>query len=299
MTHEQRISTQLRLEYASAIEDCALIQLPHRSLISLTGEDRIDWLQGQSTNDLRNLKPGDSVSFCLCSPKGQIEAIIDALILDHEIWLSTDSACKPAVLDRIENMVVMEDAAGREVDHLICVRIVGPEAANASTYTVGILGQGFKDVWIDESQLSILAASIPSSSEETYNIWRLEQGIPKWNQDATAKTLPSELGPAFEQAHVSYTKGCYTGQEVLQRIHSRGHTNKTWVALQCDGAVAQGSAVTLDGTEMGLVSSVAHSPRYGYLAAATLRNAAMDGEALVQIGDKSARVMHFPIKKSA
>jgi folate-binding protein YgfZ len=265
--------------------------MQQRSLIAVDGEDRVDWLQGQSTNDLRELQAGDSISFCLCSPKGQIEAIVNALFRASDVLLTTDFACKQAVLDRIEHMVVMEDVAGREEAGLACLRVVGPEAAKVEG-RIAVRGQGYTDVWVSPEEAASLQATIPTISASTYDIWRLEQGIPVWGQDVSGRTLPPELGPAFEQAHVSYTKGCYTGQEVLQRIYSRGHTNKTWVALTSERELGQGSlgqGVT--------VTSVVTSPHFGHLAGAVVRNELAEPSKKIEIGETVATVYHFPLER--
>ena len=105
-----------------------------------------------------------------------------------------------------------------------------------------------------------------------------------------SRTLPPEMGPAFEAAHVSYTKGCYTGQEVLMRIHSRGHTNKTWVGFVLDKAVTAGARIG----ELGEVTSACISPRLGPIALGTVRNEQSTPGTSVQVGEATGIVTVLP-----
>lgn len=227
------------------------------ALLELTGEDRIEWLQGQATNDVRPLaEAGGRASFCFCEPTGGMIAVIDAWALANKVLMVTPKACLPAVLNRVEQMVILEDVAAREVP--------------------------FEELDVSDSEAS-----------------RLEAGIPRWGADMGPKTLPPEMGAAFESRYVSYNKGCYTGQEVLMRIHARGHTNRTWVGLIGKESLNVGDAVTFEGKPVGTVTSVAHSATFGYLAAATLRNeAAVEGQ-IVTVGETEAVVRQMPILRSA
>jgi folate-binding protein YgfZ len=125
---------------------------------------------------------------------------------------------------------------------------------------------------------------------------RIEAGIPKRGVDFTEKTLPPELGPAFEARHVSYNKGCYMGQEVLMRMHSRGHTNKTWVGILLDSPVEVDAVVWHESrADAGVVTSAAVSPRLGPIAAAMLRNEAAQEGAEVRVGEVRGVVKNFPL----
>ena len=127
---------------------------------------------------------------------------------------------------------------------------------------------------------------------------RLEFGNPRWGQDYDERTLPPELGEAFAARHVSYAKGCYVGQEVMMRIHARGHTNRTWVGLLASGSVTAGSAIRSASREKaGKVTSVARSPEFGVLGAGFVhRDDALDGTE-VWIDGFRADVRPFPLRR--
>ncbi|AIE87249.1 YgfZ/GcvT domain-containing protein [Fimbriimonas ginsengisoli] len=294
--------------------DCGLLSLPGIALAVITGEDRKDWLQGQVTNDVRSLDPGNSVSFCLCSATGQIQSVIDAWGFEGRIAMTTDRETLPAFLRRAEEMVIMEDVAAGEATsdfHLISIQgptaterlsklMSLPDASAGETLVEGVpvlcmqsdrTGFGGWDLWVPRSARDVIhkvELEFEPVTAEAFNAARLEAGIPMFGVDIHAKTMPPELGPSFEAKHVSYKKGCYVGQEVLMRIHSRGHTNKTWVGLLADGPLEVGGEVHGAGQgAVGVLTSVAESPTFGHIGGATVRNeVASNGESLRVITER-------------
>ncbi|MBI5708004.1 MAG: hypothetical protein HZC36_13565 [Armatimonadetes bacterium] len=296
-------------EYVKLSTGCALCDLGalQPGLIELTGDDHLDWLQGQVSNDLRGLDVGESIDFCLLKPTGQIVAPGRIWRLEARSLVETPLACVSAVLERAEAMVVMEDVAARDLTSSYrLLSFQGPQ-------TFGTIGGDFASDWIvlgsDHTGFGGLDIWVPKEVEFTVLEWfdnkasaqvvdaaRLEAGIPNYGVDMSDRTLPPEMGPAFEKCNVSYTKGCYVGQEVLARIHSRGHTNKTWMALVCEDEVQTGCSLK-DGA--GRVTSAAWSPRFGWIAGAMLKNdvAKPGGTVAVEVpgGPVRAEVQHFPL----
>jgi len=223
------------------------------ALVEFTGEDVLEWLQGQATNDLRTSEQGNPLAFCLCQPTGQMLAVCQFQVLNGRNFVLTDNDA--AVLDRAEKMVILEDVQAQKVE-------------------------------------------ITTNSNPVDAIGRLENGVPLRGIDYTEKTLPPELGPAFEAKHVSYNKGCYTGQEVLMRMHSRGHTNKTWVGLLLESPVEGKAKVQMNGEDVGTITSAAMSPEFGAIAGAMLRNEATQDGTVVQVGEVKGRVTQMPIRKN-
>ncbi len=246
--------------------------------IELLGDDRLEWLQGQATNDVGSLKPGERVAFCFCEPTGQILAVIDAWAFDDRIVLVTERERASAVLERVERMTILEDVVAREAENI---------PANVREFL----------------------ARFPKDHPEASEASRIAAGVPRWGFDMGPRTLPPELGPTFEADHVSYRKGCYTGQEVLMRMHSRGHTNRTWVGLVADRPMTVGAEATLEGQEVGRVTSASSATLHSenpaspdaegatlYVAAATLRNEATSAGTTVLVGDVEATVRTMPIR---
>ncbi|MEA2551922.1 MAG: hypothetical protein QOJ65_98 [Fimbriimonadaceae bacterium] len=276
------------------------------ALIELTGEDRLEWLQGQATNDLRGLEPGVRRSFCLCEATGQIVAVCDLWMHENRFLIVTDVDAAPAVMRRVETMVILEDVAARDLTPgYRLVSIQGAAALDAITADLPEAAFSLRsdrlswpgyDVWVPKGTLWDLG--LPVIDEASCEVARIEAGVPKRGVDYTSKTLPPELGPAFEARYVSYSKGCYMGQEVLMRIHSRGHTNKTWVGLALDAPVQAGEAVSSSEREdAGVITSAAVSPRLGPIAAAMLRNEAAAEGAEIKVGAAKGRVTPMPFAR--
>ncbi len=302
--------------------DCALIHLPNYAVVELRGEDRKGWLQGQATNDLKQLDLGASSSFCLCQPTGQIIAVCDIWGLKDRFVLICEAASKDALLQRVDQMVILEDVEARDLtDQVRLLSVQGPNATKELGELLPLPTLDGIDSRLGDSEVTVLRSNrtglggwdllIPAEdqvsaqlvekrfgqiTDEAFEIARLEAGVPRLGKDIDAKTMPPELGPAFEARHVNYRKGCYTGQEVLMRIHSRGHTNRTWVGLSSERKLTEGSSVQdQKGKDIGRVTSACFSPDYGFIGGAMLRNeAALEGEE-VSVDGAAAIVRQMPI----
>lgn len=282
-----------RLDYSTAPEgyralrtSLAKFTIPGMEYFRLSGSDRATWLQGQCTNDVLHSGRTSPVDFCLTNPKGQIEAVGRAW--DEPDWgLVIATTSSDVLRRRVEDTVFLES-----VELLIDVPrtcLQGPSIENLSgAYVSDRTGSGgYETEWKDTPVVETL-------SPEGYALVTLEAGIPLSGIDYTDKILPPELGPHFESQHVSYTKGCYVGQEVLMRIKARGHTNKTWVGLRSDRPITTNAAVLFGGKEVGVVHRSAHSPAFGHIASATLRNEATQEGTVVEVEGTNATVVQMP-----
>jgi len=313
-------------DYDRLREHCGQLDLPGIAVVTLTGDDRKGWLQGQVTNNLRTFDAGWASAFCFCEATGHLLSVADAWALPDRVVLTVPRDTLPAVLRRVEQMVVMEDVEARDSsEDLRLFSIQGPKATSClseiltlPTTDAGIAeingatvtclrsnrtGMGGWDVLVPVEASGAIAhiqETFAPISEEAYEIARVEAGIPRWGVDMGVKTMPPELGPAFEARHVSYNKGCYMGQEVLMRIHSRGHTNRTWMGLVADEPLEPGAPISHDRrADAGHVCSSVFSPDYGHIGAAMLRTeAAFDRETVVvrtERGEVEAEVRQMPI----
>jgi len=320
------LSEQTLADYDRLRDECGLLDLPSLALVEMTGDDRKGWLQGQSTNDLRRLESGNYSAFCLCAATGHVQAVVEAWAASDRFLITTAKETLAAVLQRVDQMVILEDVAARdasseyrllsvqgplatqrlgEMMHLPSLDAGESRLGDAKVYCLRSdrTGLGGWDIWVpanEEKAVKTISAAFEPINHEAYNIARLEAGIPFFGADLNERTLPPEMGPAFEAKHISYKKGCYVGQEVLMRIHSRGHTNKTWVGLSADGPLEIGGQVSHPSRpDAGVVTSAALSPDYGHIGAAMVRReAAFNGE-LVRVqterGEVEAEVRIMPI----
>ena len=303
---DTQISDNALRGYELVRDDSGLVDLPHLALVTLSGEDRKGWLQGQATNDVRKLESGASSVFCLTAITGHLMSVCEAWATSDRILMTCPQSTVANVLKRVEQMVIMEDVIAEDVSNKYqLVSIQGPTATaklsrlltlpnldsgvaefeGASVYVLrsNRTGMGGWDVWLlktDTNAIESLRQNFSPVAPESYDIARLEAGIPQFGTDMGEKTFPPEMGRAFEERHVSYSKGCYMGQEVLMRIHSRGHTNKTWVGLLSESPLEVGAVISQNRrSDAGVVTSCAFSPDFGYIGAAMIRNDfAFDGE---------------------
>lgn len=193
-------------DYRRLAEGKEAFVLPDWSVIEIHGVDWREWLQGQVTNDIRKLDVDSPLKVCLCKPTGQIVSFGELHDLNGRVHFFLPTATVETVLERIDTMVILEECFGSLLP-------------NQVAWGAG----GFK-----------LAEGEAEISEIAWRLYSLERKMPNWLYDVQPKTLPPELGKAIDERFISYDKGCYTGQEVLQRIHSRGHTNRTWTVEQSE-----------------------------------------------------------------
>lgn len=262
------------------------------SVIELSGEDAKDWLQGQITQDIQLLTKGGHIAACICSPTGQLLAIVHVYERSGKILLVTQNP--EVVLNLVKDFVIMEDVSAK----ILATEIVSVQGASAVSGGDNWLlrdraGFGGFDVFAPSDEILDIVQLNPEHLEAL----EIAAGIPKLGADTTTKTLPPELGPQFDSQHIHYQKGCYAGQEVLQRIHSRGHTNKTWVGLRSDQLLATGDQVLFDDQIVGTVLRSAEHPQLGFIATATLKNSAAEPNTKVQVGSATAVVQHFPLTR--
>ena len=264
----------------------ARVVLSGTTYFVLSGRDHREWLQGQCTNDVLSLEGRPWLDFCLTKPTGQLLALCRAWVRGGTLVVATD---RPEVLiERVEGTVILEDVSLRRIEEAFAC-IQGPSAvATPGSLPSDRTGSGGFELPLSQ------AAGAEHLSQEGFELATLEAGVPLTGRDANEKTLPPELSPSFDSTHVSYTKGCYTGQEVLMRIRSRGHTNRTWVGLRGDAEIKPGAKVTLGGKEVGTVHRAALSPAFGQVASATLRNEATAAGTRVVAAGVECEVVEMP-----
>lgn len=257
------------------------VELHGMTYFRLAGADSLSWLQGQITNDVALLESQPWLDFCLTKPTGQLLAFCRAWKYEGGLLVSTQ---QPEVLEqRVEATVILEDVVLKLFEKQVtCVQ--GPQAAGdlPSDRT----GSGGYELIGDSDSYTKL-------SESAFKLATLEAGIPLFGIDTKEKTLPPELGASFDNKHTSYNKGCYTGQEVLMRIKSRGHTNKRWIGLKFIKEPV-GTEVEHEGKVVGKIHRTAVSPAFGHIASATVRNVAAEPGTDVSVNGTEATIVEMP-----
>jgi len=207
-----------------------------------------------------------------------------------------------ALEERVENFVILEDITIEPLGQIQFV-LIGPNvqaklqrAPALNGLKLARWGLGWAVVGNDAESIATLKAQVPKiASMEAFSAWTLETRTPIPFFDADQRTLPPELGATFDHDHVSYDKGCYVGQEVLQRIHSRGHTNREWAVLKLEARVENGAKVTtIEGVNLGHITRCLETLNGGFLAGAMLLTKKLEPGMTIKVGGVAGKVA--PIK---
>ena len=239
-------------------------RLSPRALWRLNGPDAERYLNGQVTNDVTHLTDGRAFYAAICTAKGRMEGDVTIAFHNKEYYLDADTVLRETLGARLEKYLIADDAVFEDVSdfwHLSHVFGVTPPAPPHTGFLVANhrFGLPGHDIWMSGPGAAIFGDSVPPDVLETL---RLESGLPKWGAELTPNTLPPEAGPRMLDA-ISYTKGCYVGQETIARLKSVGHVNRTLVLLksESDKFPAPDAKLMLGEKESGAVTSSGFSPR--------------------------------------
>lgn len=292
-------------EYEAARKACAWVDLSARQQLRVTGPDRVSFLQGMVTNEVEKLPVGQSCPVAMLTAKGAMVGDGRVVKLADELVVDTGATFGPAVNDFLNKYLISEEAEVTLAPDLAMVGLVGPEAARWAealpsevkvAVLPGLLGVGV-DVLVKREGLEAVKASLaalPRLGEETFEVLRVEAGVPKFGVDMTETTIPLEAN--LEKA-IHYQKGCYIGQEVIARATYRGQMNKKLVGvLLGEAAPEPGAELKLGDKRVGRVMSVVRSEaRQQNVALAYVhRDHLTPGTTLELAGGGSAQVQALP-----
>lgn len=285
-------------EYRVVKEKAGLIDLAFRSQIRMMGEDRVSFLQGMISNDVKSLKPGYGCLATLLTEQGRIIADLRVYALENCFLLDVDVRIKDKVIETLSRFIIADDVEMEDLSEAqATVSLQGPKAAQvlaaagapfsltkelqhceATIHAVIVrlirisdTGEDGCEILMPCAQAETIWQALLKSGEAmgvqpvglaALNILRIEAGIPWYGLDMDESRIVLEVG--LEQA-ISFKKGCYLGQEVVERATARGQMNRklSGFIIQNGDAPAPGDKLLSDGKEVGWVTSVAHSPRLG------------------------------------
>ncbi len=307
---------EIDAQYRQLREECGLLQR-ERGMVLVSGPDAAEYLQGQLTNDVEALEVGDGQYAALLDRKGHMQADMRVLRrAEEEIWVDTEPEVLGAVLRHLTMYSIGREVAVAEVgEENAILSLIGPRAfeiaggavlpehANEAGALAGVefLAVGTRDgvdlilAAADKERLcaALIEAGAVEVGAEAAEILRVEAGVPRFGAEMTAETMPAEAG-IVEDA-VSFTKGCYIGQETVARLHYKGKPNRHLRGLRLSSAAESGTPLRLGEKEVGRLGGTTLSPAFGPIGLAILRREAEPGTELA-VGEDgvTARVVDLP-----
>ncbi len=312
-------TTGLSAEYRAVTESAGAVDRSERGKLALTGAEAKAFLQGQVSNDVESLENGTGCYAALLTPKGKMLADLRILDAGGEILLDTERPALQALFNAVRRTMIGYDVQLHKRT-LECglLSLIGPEAfalvgaedllaADEHTHLArevgGIPARMIRtDVGVDllcdsadtsDVRSAVEAAGAALVSDETAEVVRLERGRPRYGIDLDETVIPQEAG--LNERAVSFTKGCYVGQETVARLHYRGKPNRHLRGLRLSAAASPGDPIRFGEREVGHLGSVADSPRFGPIALALVRREVSLGDT-VSVGpaDTTAQVVDLP-----
>lgn len=284
-------------EYQSLRQSVGLVDKGYRAYLEFTGPDRVRYLNAILTNDIKGLKDNHGTVSLFLNPQGHIQAEIETYSFPETLFCVSYALIRERLIPAMDKYIIMDDVTLTDrTDAYSTLAIEGPKAAAVAQALSGIDLAGMEELESGEASVQgiscrvsrrspggVVGAEFLAARDKAEHLWkclsaavilegggpvgykalntvRLEQGIPWFSYDFGEKQIPHEAG--LQDTHISYTKGCYTGQEIVERVRSRGQVNRVRVSLKFDSASAPAANTPLlaEGKEVGYVTRSGFSP---------------------------------------
>jgi folate-binding protein YgfZ len=322
-------------EYRFARETAALVDKNYRAFLYLTGPDRERYLNAILTNDVRDAASGRGVPSLLLNPQGHILAELEIYSLGDRHLVVSYQMIRERLIEALDRYIIMDDVAIDDAtDRLAVIAVEGPKSADVLRAAGGGELEGFAELEHRECSVAGIPVRIVRRSPggvpgfeciverarveslwdalldpvravgggpigyNALNTLRLEAGIPWFGYDFDESVIPHEA--RLETTHISYSKGCYTGQEIVERVRSRGHVNRVRAGLEFSGSAMpeRGAKLTFDGKDVGHVTRAGFSPALGHgIGMGYLRREQAAPGSILQCAGASATVIELPLRK--
>lgn len=287
-------------EYRATRESVAIFDTSWNAIWFVGGRDRVQYLHNVTSNDIKGLNEGRGLLALLLNPQGRILAELEIYALPERLLVRSHASQSERTLATLKKYIIgskveIDDATGS----MGSFAVEGPQAADAVWQSCAVDMEGMPHMGIREmsfeggacwvlrrSHFGAFGAEFIAPREHLAALWRkvlaavrslggapigvaalnalrLEASVPWFPADFNDAMIPHEA--ALEETHVSFNKGCYTGQEIVERVRSRGHVNRMRVSLKFSTSEAPGAGTKLraGGAEVGFVTSAAYSPANG------------------------------------
>jgi folate-binding protein YgfZ len=324
-------------ELAALSGNCGIYDLGFRARISITGNDRVRWLNGMVTNNIRDLAAGRGVYAFLLNPQGRILGDMYAFNRGESLMIETDRSQVEKILVTFDHYIIMDDVEVKDISsQQTALGLTGPKS-RALLNSVGVEVPDLQPLQMNTPRctcdcdcLECTVIRVEDAPQETYEIWltpkdalktwqaliaagatpvgsealerqRIAAGIPLYGLDIRERDLPQETE---QMRALNFNKGCYVGQEIVERIRSRGNVHRKFGGFMIDGSdpITAGTYIIAGDKEVGEVTSSAVFPTssgprtlaLGYIR----REAGIPGRE-VSIGTAKAIVVQLPFENPA
>jgi folate-binding protein YgfZ len=304
--------------YRALHDTAAWMDLDARGRLIARGRDRARFLHNVTSNEVKKLSPGAGCYAFLLTPQGRIQADLYLLCFEDHFLIDTEADLRQKVPGLILKYKVADQVELEDVtEQMACVAVEGPNAESvlaacgapvpaadcahaawgeATVARISLTGPAGFHIFCASGRKAGLvahleAAGVARATDEDARVVRIENGKPRYGEDIVETSLPQETQ---QMQAVSFTKGCYLGQEIVERIRAQGRVN--WklarVGVEGEELVGPGTKVAAEGTEAGEVTSSVYSPRQGKVAAiARLRAIHAESGSALSVEGRSAVVL--------
>jgi tRNA-modifying protein YgfZ len=256
------------------MDTAIFLDLSERAKFRITGADRLRFLNGQITNDLRKASETSAIEACILNAKGKTDAHIFVFASGESFLVDAAADLRETLKLRLERYVIADDVQIEDVtDQFSLFHVLSqqsPALESGRIVSVRRFAEAGWDVWVDAAQhdalLQELSLRWTLCDSDTAEVIRIEQGIPRWGRELTEEIIPVEAN--LEQRTIDYQKGCYIGQEVISRMKMSGQTNKRLCGLISVGDIPLQPGMKLvslsaPGKEVGWITSATRSETTG------------------------------------
>jgi folate-binding protein YgfZ len=321
--------TDPRPEFISLLHGCGVYDLGWRACFTIAGRDRGRWLNAMLTNNLRDLPPGHGNYNFLLTAQGHIQGDMYVYNCGEDFVAVTERPQLEHILKTLRKHIIMDQVELTDLDRqLTAIGVQGPRAGErlrgaefagafpeiAALTEISWHGRGFSlarragpgfpayEVWMPPAEApgvwdALTAAGAAPVGVEALEMFRVAAGIPRYGADIRERDLPQETG----QMHaLHFAKGCYIGQEIVERIRSRGNVHRTFTGFEIEGVLpAPGANVQASGKDAGEITSAQRVPLpedggWAALALGYVRRENAAAGSVLQAGQAMARITSLP-----
>ncbi len=305
-------TVELDAQYRLLREECGQLPRPAARLLEIVGSEGAEFLQGQLTNDIETLEPGQGCYALLLDRKGKIRVEMEVLRIEAErIWIRTDAATVDELFKHLDMYRIGRDAEVSRLEGQSVLSLLGPRTPEllggsplgvehnhravrlAEHDALAVTTMAGVDLIATDASLEAIASSLEREGAERVEegaaeIVRVEAGRPRFGSEMGNDTIPQEA--ELNERAVSFDKGCYVGQETVARLHYKGKPNRHLRRLRSAKVLPAGAPVAVGDKQVGTVGTAVLSPAEGPLALSILRREAEPGTEVVVDGEIAATV---------